>query len=333
MCAAYDLNAFVPGQGVPPPQWVTRDAFESQLARVHGRVPDPCVGLFGPDSMMWRIGRSHLPTTLGAGRALLLQVAHPWVTQGVDHHSRTRSDPLGRARRTFTNVLSITFGSLEQALAAAARVHGVHRYVKGAMEYSAGGFKQGDAYAANEVHALVWVHATLWDSAMRMYEAVVEPVSAGDKERFYEETKLFAYLFGIPEDALPPHWQAFAAYNERMWASDQLAVTPAALQLTQFLFKPLFPGLGPVMRWMEMVTAATLPPRLAADFRLQYSSGTQARFDRTIERARWLQRCLPERLRYSPTYFEALARISGRRSDWFTRTATRVMLGRWRLVS
>lgn len=333
MSDAFDIRARVPRGGVPRAEWVTRDSFDEQLARVHRKVPDPVIGLFGPGSMMWRVGRCHLASTLGAGRALLLQVAHPWVTQGVDHHSRTRKDPLGRARRTFTNVLSMTFGSLEQALAAAERVHKVHTHIRGALEYSAGGFVQGEEYRANEVNALMWVHATLWDSAMRMYELVVEPVSDADKNRYYEETKLFALLFGIPERALPPDWPSFVEYNARMWESDQLAVTPAALELTKFLFKPLFPGLGPLMRWMEMVTAATLPPRLRHAFELRFSDATPAQFDRTVERMRTLHRTLPSHLRYSPTYFEALARIEGRRSDVLTRIITRGTLGCWRLVS
>jgi len=141
--ADFDLATRVPAGGVPAPQWVTRDSFDAQLAQVHDNVPDPVVGLFGPNSMMWRIGRCHLASMLGSGRALLLQVAHPWVTQGVEHHSRTRTDPIGRARRTFTNVLSMTFGSLEQALAAAERVHRVHVHIRGALDYSAGGFVQG----------------------------------------------------------------------------------------------------------------------------------------------------------------------------------------------
>jgi len=318
---------------MPTPQWVTRESFEEQLARVQQSVRDPRIGLFGPDSMMWRIGRCHLASTLGSGRALLLQVAHPWVTQGVDQHSRTRTDPIGRARRTFTNVLSMTFGSLEQALAAAWRVHNVHKHIRGALDYPAGGFEQGEEYRANEVNALIWVHATLWDSAVRMYELVVEPLTLDEKNRFYEETKVFAQLFGIPEDALPSDWQAFEAYNESMWRSPQLAVTPATLELTRFLFKPLLPGLGPVMRWAEMVTAATLPMPLRAAFELKYSDVTPRQFERTVNFMRFLQRRLPAHLRYSPTYFEALARIHGRRSDVFTRLATRASLGCWRLVS
>jgi uncharacterized protein (DUF2236 family) len=283
--------------------------------------------------MMWRIGRCHLATELGSGRALLLQIAHPWVTQAVDHHSRTRHDPIGRARRTFTSVLSMTFGSVDLAIAAAMRVHAVHNRIAGTLEYSAGGFIQGEEYRANEAHALLWVHATLWDSAVRMYELVVEPLSPADKERFYVETKRFAALFGIPGALLPAKWADFVAYNEYMWQSDQLAVTPAALELTRFLFKPLVPGLGPLMNSMKLVTSATLPPRLREAFKLPYDETTPERFERVVRRMRYLHRVLPDRLRYSPTYFEALARLAGRRSDVLTRVATRVTLGRWHLVS
>ncbi len=323
----------VPPLGVPAPEWVSRAQFEQHLARLQRDALDPKAGLFGPQSMMWRIGRCHLATSLGSGRALLLQIAHPWVAQGVEHHSHTRTDPIGRARRTFTNVLSMTFGSLDQALAAAARVHGVHTHIQGALECAAGGFGHGSAYRANEAHALLWVHATLWDTAVRMYELVVEPLSDAEKERFYAETKSFAYLFGIPERLLPPTWPDFIAYNERMWEGEQLAITPAAAELTRFLFKPLAPGLGPLMRSLRLVTAATLPARLRDAFELPYDATTAARCDRIVRRVRTMHRSFPDRLRYSPTYFEALARIADRRSDVFTRLATRAALGRWRLVS
>jgi uncharacterized protein (DUF2236 family) len=328
-----DDVARVPMSGVPTPDWVTHAQFEQQLGDLRRQVLDPRIGLFGPNSMMWRIGRCHLATSLGSGRALLLQLAHPWVSQGVEHHSRTRQDPIGRGRRTFTNVLSMTFGSLDQACAAAARVHRVHTHIQGALDHSAGGFIQGHEYRANEAHALLWVHATLWDSAVRMYEIVVEPLSVAEKDRFYAETKLFAYLFGIPDSLLPGDWSEFAAYNEQMWDSEQLAVTPASLELTKFLFKPLVPGLGPLMRSLQVATAATLPTRVRDSFRLTHDATNQARFGRLVRRLRRLHRVLPDRLRYSPTYLEALARIQGRKSDLFTRIATRATLGCWQLVS
>ena len=37
---------------------------------------------------------------MGAGYALVLQVAHPTVAAGVEEHSRYRQDPWGRLVRT-----------------------------------------------------------------------------------------------------------------------------------------------------------------------------------------------------------------------------------------
>lgn len=331
--SSYDLQARVPLHGVPVSQWVTRELLEERLASLQENLADPVVGLFGPESMMWRVGRCYLPAVLGSGRALLLQIAHPWVTQGIDHHSSTRRDPIGRARGTFTNVLSMTLGSLPHALSVARALHTRHDKVQGTLDRAAGGFQAGDSYRANEVNALVWVHATLWDSLMHMYELIVERVTDQERERYYRETKLFAHLFGIPESALPPDWRTFQSYNERMYTSDQLAVTPETLELAKFLYRPLTPVLKPVMRWGEAITAATLPANLARQFGLPISARTLETYDRTVRCFRALHRQLPDRLRYSPTYFEALARIQGRRSDLFTRACTRAMFGKWRVVS
>ena len=61
---------------------ITRALFEEQLEYAASKVKDPRVGLFGSDSMMWRISRHALLGAHGSGRALLLQIAHPWVTSG-----------------------------------------------------------------------------------------------------------------------------------------------------------------------------------------------------------------------------------------------------------
>jgi uncharacterized protein (DUF2236 family) len=54
---------------------------EGQRQLVRSVTTEPLAGIFGPDSMPWQIGREQL-IFLGAGRALLLQLAHPWVSRG-----------------------------------------------------------------------------------------------------------------------------------------------------------------------------------------------------------------------------------------------------------
>ena len=61
--------------------------------------PDAILGFYGPGTTMWRINREAV--LLGAGpAALLLQIAHPLVAEGVAQHSDFQSDPSARLRRT-----------------------------------------------------------------------------------------------------------------------------------------------------------------------------------------------------------------------------------------
>lgn len=311
---------------------ISRDMFEEQLAVAASKVADPRQGLFGPDSMMWKLSKHALFGAHGSGRALLLQIAHPWVTRGVNQHSKTREDPLGRAKRTFTTVISIVYGSLEQAQKQARIVHNVHRKVQGMMAENAGAFAQGSSYQANEAHSMLWVHATLWDTTVMMHELFKGPLTRDEKNRFYEETRLFAYMFGIPDDVLPPNWDEFMEYNRRMWDSDQLAVTDATRELAGFLFDPLHVVLTPAMAWLTLVTAATLPPRLREEFGLPWGRQEQFLFDQGRRVIRVAEPLVPSLLRYGPSYVEAKRRLEGKSPTWFTRKFTQLMLGRPELV-
>src|SRR5262249_27282089 len=78
-------------------------------------------GVFGPRSISWKVDRESA-LFLGAGRAALLQLAHPWVAAALDQHSSLRADPLARFHGTFRLIFSMVFGTLEQALAASRHI-------------------------------------------------------------------------------------------------------------------------------------------------------------------------------------------------------------------
>src|SRR5436190_22763144 len=87
-------------------------------------------GIFGPDSVAWRIHAD--PWMLVGGlRALLVQGLEPRAMAAVDQHSAFREDPWGRLERTTQFVLHTTYGDTPTAEAAAARVRGVHRRIHG----------------------------------------------------------------------------------------------------------------------------------------------------------------------------------------------------------
>src|SRR5262249_62395635 len=98
---------------------------ERDLSFVRGSAAGPLRGIFGPRSITWGINRE-AAIFLGAGRALLLQLAHPCVAAAVEQHSDTFANPIGRFHRTFRTVFTMVFGTLDQSLDAARRLHRRH---------------------------------------------------------------------------------------------------------------------------------------------------------------------------------------------------------------
>src|ERR1700758_1048891 len=103
-------------------QYVSPANIEALLAELEKLPGDPRLGFFGPDSITWRVNRE-AAIFLGAGRALLLQLAHPWVAAAIADQSNVFVDPLGRFHRTFNVAFTLVFGTLAQALAVARRLH------------------------------------------------------------------------------------------------------------------------------------------------------------------------------------------------------------------
>jgi uncharacterized protein (DUF2236 family) len=300
---------------------------ERRLDGVRQAAAGSVAGIFGPQSLFWRVNREAI-VFLGAGRALLLQLAHPWVAAAIAEYSRAGADPIGRFQRTFGVVYTMAFGSLDQALAAARRLHARHEAVTGTMQADAGPFARGSPYRANDVAALRWVFATLIDTALLAYGMVLPVLSANERERYYAESLLFASLFGLSPADLPGNWTAFAAYNAAMARSDALTVSTAARDIARELL--LRPGhLLHAPHWYRAVTATMLPPRLRDAFDLPFDEREQERARRAITRIRRFYPLVPARLRYVAPYHQAMARLCGHpQADFLTRLLNRLWIGR-----
>jgi uncharacterized protein (DUF2236 family) len=310
---------------------VEQEDLEDQLALIQRNAKDPVAGLFGPSSITWRVERE-AALFLGAGRALLLQLAHPWVAAAIADHSRTMVDPIGRFHRTFSIMFSIVFGTLDQALAAARRLHQRHAQITGARTEGMGPFASGSPYFANELSALRWVSATLTETALIAHDLVLPPLSATERERYYSEAKICADLFGVPSITLPPDWTAFMAYKERMLASDTLTVTPAARAIAYQILVNGGTRWLHVPAWYRNLTARQLPARLRAAFELRYGSVEHASAERALKWIRRVYPLLPDCFRQVGPYHEARGRLSGRSGPNFTTQAlNRFWIGRSRL--
>jgi len=289
---------------IPPPRF----DLEETLRSIRARAIDPRDGVYGPGSVSWQVNRE-VVILLGGGRAALLQLAHPYIAHAVDQHSDTPTDPVGRFRRTFEHVFAMVFGDLDMAERSARRVHSIHKRVKGPIDEDVGPYAKGHRYSALDQGALFWVHATLVDSALHVYERTVAPLSRSDRERYYEESRVFASLFGVPESVMPESYERFAQYFADMLASSTITASRPCRELARFLLQPPRPIYGPATRWYRTLTAGMLTDRLRRELELPWGARERATFAASWPVIRGAVRALPPRLRYFPDYVEAMARI------------------------
>src|SRR6266446_6270466 len=129
---------------------VSTESLERELTLVRGAAAGSLAGVFGPRSITWQVNRESA-IFLGAGRALLLQLAHPWVAAAIEQHSDTFANPIGRFHRTFSTMFTMVFGSLEQSLDAARHLHCRHAAISGPLPSTLGPLPAGSLYSANSV--------------------------------------------------------------------------------------------------------------------------------------------------------------------------------------
>jgi uncharacterized protein (DUF2236 family) len=252
------------------------------------------VGYFAPEGAAWRVGRE-LALLLGGGRALLLQVAHPLVAAGVAEHSDFRRDPWKRLEGTMSAVWSIVFGSRAQADRAAARVRKMHARVQGRTS-------AGTPYSALDPELLMWVHATLVDTALLVHGQWVRPLGPGEQAAYYEEMKVAARLFGTPDDVIPPGLGDFRAYMDRMLEDPAISAGDTARAIAAAVMHPPLPlPLRPAMELANLITAGLMPPRLRQEYDLAWDPARAmlVRASRETTR-RVLMPLLPQRLRTVP---------------------------------
>ena len=312
---------------------VSREEHEASLAELVREVRDPREGILGPRSVAWQIG-GDLAIFLGGGRAALLQLAHPMVAFAVDQHSHTRADIVGRFQRTFRNVFSMVFGELDDAIAAARRVHNVHTRIHGEIPHAIGSWRARAPYHANDADALWWVHATLIDTTIAVRERLDGALPTALKDTYIVEMNRFAALFGIPRDLLADSWSAHESYMRRMLASDEIAVAPCAREMASFLV-----GRGaaheqpPLGKIAEAMSAALLPADLVRAFGLRDSrvSRTSARLGLAAFAPAY--RRLPRALVTIPARADASRRIRGQPPSRLAAWTERQLFGLTRQVT
>jgi len=218
-----------------------------------------------PAPMTWRLHRE-VVLLAGWGRAILLQLAHPLVAQGVADHSGFATDRRGhvkRLKRTLRAMLALTFGGPKGAAEAAAAINRIHDRVHGHLAEAAGSFSSGAHYSAHDPALLAWVHATLVDSFLLTYERFVAPLTPAERDRYCREAGAGGPLLGIPPGIVPGSVGELSAYMERMVASGDIAVTDTARALAREVLLPRGSwALRPVLALARLPAVGLLPPAI-----------------------------------------------------------------------
>ena len=246
---------------------------------------------FPKDALIRRVN-AEPAVALGAGRALLLQLAHPAVAQGVQDHSEFKKNPFKRLQGTLEAMYAVVFGPEWLADGVGRRVRWIHDFVT------------GPAYAANDPQNLLWVHATLLDTAMTCYEQLVRPLSPRRRETYYEEMTQVAARFGLTRDQQPATYLDFRRYFDEAVAT--MEVSPVGRDLGGFILDPDLPlqlhrPLSPLLHFNRNLTVGLLPSRLRDQFGAAWSPEEQRAHDRAMRRLKRVFNATPRAVRTSPT--------------------------------
>ena len=202
------------------------------LGGVDFEAPKGDPGLFGPDSISWKVHGDFSAMLIGGISALLLQMLHPAALGGVWDHSNFRADMLGRLRRTGQFISATTYGSRADAEKLIERVRRIHDGVHGSLP-------DGTPYSANDPDLLTWVHVAEVSSFLASHLRYLNPGLPGDEQdRYYDEIALIAERLGARN--VPRSRAEVAAYLQGM--RPQLRYNERTREVVNVLFSAPAPS-------------------------------------------------------------------------------------------
>jgi uncharacterized protein (DUF2236 family) len=231
---------------------------QGRHADANDRMPPAAAGdrgLFGPDSVTWRIMREPVMWVAGL-RALYLQALHPRVMRGTwQNTSFARpGEAWGRFVRTTEFVGVRTYGSTERVARASRRVRKIHSSLTGTDP-------DGTRFRLDEPELLLWVHCGEVSSYADIARRSGLRVSARELDVFVDEQRRSAGVVGLDPDTVPASVAELDAYYDRMRSG--LYACPEAKQALWRSYNPDVPasllGLKLVVPPVNTLAFASLP--------------------------------------------------------------------------
>lgn len=213
-------------------------------------------------------------------RALLIGALEPLTYTGTMLSTRAADRPFERLARTAKIQETILLGTREEADRALETVRRLHERVKGTLSEAAGTHPAGTSYSAFDPQLMLWTLAVIADSGRAMYETMVRPLSAEEREGLWQDYVRFGELFGLPRGEVPGSYREFSAWWEERMASPELQATEHGLEMA-----PLVSFRQPVPRAargnlvaQNHVIKGTLPPRVREIFGIRWGPAHERSF-------------------------------------------------------
>lgn len=226
----------------------------------------PDLGLFGPDSVTWKVHQEPI-LLLGGLRSLYLQALHPRAVAAIAQNSVYKSDAWGRFVRTSDYVGTVLYGSTAEVEQAGSRIRRIH------ARLTATDPRTGETFRIDEPDLLLWVHITEVESFLSTARRAGLKLTDEEVDTYYTEQLRAAEVVGLDPAIVPGTAAEVAAYYERM--QPELGITREGAETALFLTVPSVPdywggralrlglSFGPP-RWAYLGVAATtlalLPP-------------------------------------------------------------------------
>src|SRR3954449_11902555 len=190
------------------------------------------VGLFGPDSVTWKLHQEPI-LLVGGLRSLYLQALHPRAVAAIAQNSGYRSDAWGRLNRTSEYVGTVVYGSSAEVAAAGSRIRRLH------SRMTAIDPRTGERFRIDEPDLLRWVHVAEVESFLTTARRAALPRTDDEVDAYYTEQLAAAELVGLDPATVPASAAEVAAYYEAM--RPELSLTRDSAETALFLTVPPVP--------------------------------------------------------------------------------------------
>ncbi len=245
------------------------DARIDALAEARGLAPE--LGLFPRGAPIRRVARLRPLLYLGGFHALMQQIAHPMVAQGVFDWSDFALSPTRRMEATSSFLNGLIFGDREHAKHAVKRYAMGHDKVRGVIAAGTCPSRVGEPYDGWDDEARTWVHATIIEAMISAYDLVsMLPHSAGERDAIWQDGRLIADAICLETAAHAPTYAALRAWMDERLDAVTMGELPAAARrpnlhvhrTTRLIAEKLFEKIPDVWGLPDSVAWHTCPPAL-----------------------------------------------------------------------